>query len=109
LGKPEKRDGDRALALGDALPSMCLSNVFKGLTDADKLTEACKSFSGAEGAVAKAILSGDAASACSAACEGVEEAQRTPAAAAHKPSKGPAKKDKEGKKEARKGTVDDPA
>jgi hypothetical protein len=103
LGKPEKREGDKALALGDALPSMCLSNVFKGLADAAALEAACKPFAAAEGPVAKALLEGG--DACAAVCEGVPEDARAPAAAAQKPGKAAAPK----KGGARKGTVDDPA
>ena len=106
LSKPEKRDGDKALALGDALPTMCLSNVFKGLNGADALAAACKPFSEPEGPVAKALLAGgDAAAACAAACEGVAEDARAPAAAAPQKAKPAAKK---GGAAGRKGTVDDP-
>ena len=108
LSKPEKREGDKALALGDALPTMCLSNVFKGLNEAAALAAACKPFSEPEGPVATALLAGgDAAGACAAACEGVAEDARAPAAAAPQKAKPAAKKGGAAGK-GRKGTVDDP-
>ena len=107
------REGDKELALGDALPSMCVSNVFKGLEEAAALEKACKPFAAFEGpAVTSLLAGGGVAGACEAACAGVPEEARAPAAAA--PKKPAAKKeggkgDKGGKADPRKGSVDDPA
>jgi hypothetical protein len=110
------REGDKELALGDALPSMCAGNVFSGLASAPELAAACKAFAVPGGAIEAALLAGKpAAEACAALCEGVAEGERKPAAkAAPKAPKGGAASAGGGAKGAkatpkfREGSVDDP-
>ena len=109
LSKKNTREGDKELALGDALPTMCSGNVFSGFEGAAEMAAACKGFAKPGGALEAALLKGEpAAAACAAQCEGVAEADRAPKA------KAPAKARKEaapkgGKPAPRKGSVDDPA
>ena len=75
------REGDKELALGDALPSMCASNVFSSLAFAPELAAACKTFAAPGGAIEAALLAGKpAAEACAALCEGVAAGERAPKA-----------------------------
>ena len=106
------RAGDKELALGDSLPTMCSGYVFSGLELASELADACKKegFAKAGGAVESALLEGKGAlDACSTVCEGIPESGRVPkqkaAAAAAKQAPSP----KGGKSAPRKGSVDDPA
>ena len=103
------REGDKELALGDALPTMCSSNVFSGLAAAAEMATACKGFAKSGGAIEAALLAGKpAAEACAALCEGVAEGDRAPSL---KPTPKPKKEAplKPGKTAPRKGSVDDPA
>jgi hypothetical protein len=111
------REGDKELALGDALPSMCAGNVFSGLASASELAGACKAFAVPGGAIEAALLAGKpAAEACAAMCEGVAEGERKPAAkAAPKAAKGAAAagggggaKGAKATPKFREGSVDDP-
>ena len=108
------REGDKELALGDALPSMCASNVFSSLAFAPELAAACKTFAAPGGAIEAALLAGKApAAACAALCEGVAEGERAPKP---KPAAKAAKGAAAGKGGAparptpkfREGSVDDP-
>ena len=103
------REGDKEMALGDALPTMCVANVFNGLASAPEMAAACKGFSQAGGAIEKALLAGQGASeACASLCEGVAEGERSPKPAKVAP-KAAAPPLKPGKTAPRKGSVDDPA
>jgi hypothetical protein len=106
------REGDKELALGDALPSMCSSNVFSGLEDASDMATSCKTYSRGGSAVEKALLEGKpVGDVCTTLCEGVAEGDRAPKAKAQKPKAkpAPAANAKGGKAAPRKGSVDDPA
>ena len=108
LSRTNTREGDKELALGDALPSMCVSNVFKGLANAPALEAACKPFSSFEGPAVTALLAGGGVpGACAAACDGVPEDARAPTAAAARKATAPPPPPKKGA--PKKGTVDDPA
>jgi hypothetical protein len=109
------REGDKELALGDALPSMCAGNVFSGLAAAPELAAACKAFAVPGGAIEAALLAGQPpAQACAALCAGVAEGERAPAAKAAAPAKAAKAAPKAAKGGAkatpayREGSVDDP-
>jgi hypothetical protein len=112
------REGDKEMALADAMPNFCSSYVFSGLAEAAALAEACKSFLAEhnKGSAVEALLVAGSAPAavCESACAGVPEQERSPKQAeARQPA---AKKAAGGSSSkagaagaARKGTVDDPA
>ena len=110
LSKQNTRAGDKELALGDALPTMCSGNVFSGFEGAAEMATACKGFAKPGGALEAALLKGEpAAAACAAQCEGVAEADRAPKAKAPAKARKEAAAPKGGKPAPRKGSVDDPA
>jgi len=124
LRKPagQFREGDKEMALADAMPSFCSSGVFGGYAvKAGALVDSCKSFLKTHNAGGKfeaaiaADASPSAAAACATACAGVPEAQHEPEAAkakgasAGKAAGGSAGAAKGKKADARAGTVNDPA
>ena len=101
------RDGDKELALADAMPSFCSSSNFHGYSQ-DLVTD-CKTFlagSNADGALEKTLISGeiDENKVCEAVCSVVDESLREPKRVETKPSGG-----NKATKNAKTGTVNDPA
>ena len=101
------REGDKELALADAMPSFCSSSNFHGYSQ-DLVTD-CKTFitaNNVDGALEKTLISGeiDENKVCESVCSVVEESLREPkrVESASKPAGGKVKN-------AKTGTVNDPA
>lgn len=112
LSRTNTREGDKELALGDALPMMCSSYVFSGLDKSSELADACKPFSKTGSAIEAGLLAGKKpGEVCEALCAGVAEGDRVPKPKAAAPKKDASKEAKAtgGKPLPRKGSVDDPA
>jgi len=103
------REGDKELALADAMPSFCSSSNFHGYSQ--ELVTDCKTFLTAgnvDGALEKTLIGGeiDESKVCESVCSVVDESLREPKRVE---SSKPAGGSKTAQKNAKTGTVNDPA
>lgn len=103
------REGDKELALADAMPSFCSSSNFHGYSQ--ELVTDCKTFLAAgnvDGALEKTLIGGeiDESKVCESVCSVVDESLREPKRVE---SSKPVGGSKTAQKNAKTGTVNDPA
>ena len=103
------REGDKELALADAMPSFCSSSNFHGYSQ--ELVTDCKTFLAAgnvDGALEKTLIGGeiDESKVCESVCSVVDESLREPKRVESSKQAGGGKT---AQKNAKTGTVNDPA